>query len=885
MDIGIDLGTTFSVIAVNGKVELAHDYPAPGFYLEECDVTIIPSPYGELTFPSAVIEDQEHPGTYLFGSDALQKAEEGFAPAMFTKRKIGTRETILMQTREMVAKDVAREFLRYLKTCAEQALGQPIARAVVTHPAYFDRGAVEETRKAAVEAGFDMSRPEQMVMEPVAAALAYTRTDKRDPLRILTYDMGGGTFDVTYLERREGVIAMRAFDGDHLLGGYNFDRELLHWIRKRLEQHGRQIVLNEESSEDRGRLARLLRLVEKVKISLAKAATETTMIDVRGRGILVDIDGKPVQINERICRSQFVKLIQRYLDRAVTCCHQAIKKAGATPEDIDEVLLVGGSTYGPWIANSLASAFANASPKLFTPDLCVGAGAAIHAKMVLPPLVRTGGYKLSLDVPEISALEKLAIAGQVVRDDGTFPDHPLQAVVRVANGDVLGPLYLDDKGIFYFEDVALEEDLPNQFTLDITNDNTLVLQHTFRVTYAPETTETSGVTTVLPRPLFIETIDGLVALAEEGVALPAKCCQTFLRTNNNRSITLKLFQERQPIGEVRIKDIPPEAGRGSYVDLEIEITEKNQIRGKASIRTPKGKVVSQTDVLVHFEMLEIPSTPELKEQFDDLAQQFFATQIRHKLLALKDKEDIQANQSEVTQIFQEIEHLLQQQPLERQEVLTALRHLESMIKPPKDEMKPTRKEFCSMVERCRAAIQKMTERSQKMLKGDNADNQEILDQKLLQKAKKNLEKADNYGPLLDRLNQEGLAAHERRDSHTWAKIYATIADIESKLRERTKHESPPTFVCKLMANFEIMRWLGCLQEKARALMNQNQWSDWQAEINCIEQELENVVNKIQSIDDMLSDEQGHAQIRKILRDDLEPLIKSIKAIGGDIKAK
>ena len=220
MDIGIDLGTTFSVIAVNGKVDLMPDYPGgPGVYLADCDVTVVPSLRGENTFPSVMIPDPDNPANWLFGSDALQKEEEGYAPVLFSKRKIGTLEEIPVETGTVTAREVAARFLRHMKECAELALGQPIMRAVVTHPAYFDRGAVEETREAAQQAGFDMSLPQQMLMEPTAAALAYTRTDTRDPLRILTYDLGGGTFDVTYMERIDGVIQIRSFDGNHLLGG------------------------------------------------------------------------------------------------------------------------------------------------------------------------------------------------------------------------------------------------------------------------------------------------------------------------------------------------------------------------------------------------------------------------------------------------------------------------------------------------------------------------------------------------------------------------------------------------------------------------------------------------------------------------------------------
>ena len=161
----------------------------------------------------------------------VQKAEDGFAPVMFSKRKIGTLEAIPLATGTVMAKEVAARFLQYLKESAEHALGSPVTRAVVTHPAYFDSVAVEETREAAQEAGFDMSLPQQMLMEPTAAALAYTRTDTRDPLRMLTYDLGGGTFDVTYMERIDGVIQIRSFDGNHLLGGYNFDKELVRLVR------------------------------------------------------------------------------------------------------------------------------------------------------------------------------------------------------------------------------------------------------------------------------------------------------------------------------------------------------------------------------------------------------------------------------------------------------------------------------------------------------------------------------------------------------------------------------------------------------------------------------------------------------------------------------
>ena len=190
---------------------------------------------------------------------------------------------------------------------------------------------------------------------------------------------------------------MKAFDGDQLLGGYNFDRELVHWLRGRLNAKGRTVVFDENNAEDRSRLLRLLRLAEQCKINLSRAADENSMIDFRGRGIVADINGRDVPFNERLSRQQFRAIVQPYLDRTVECCRRALKKASADPTELDEILLVGGSTNGPWVSEAMKAAFPKANPRLFYPDLCVGAGTPIHAKMVLPPVIRGDQYKLLLE--------------------------------------------------------------------------------------------------------------------------------------------------------------------------------------------------------------------------------------------------------------------------------------------------------------------------------------------------------------------------------------------------------------------------------------------------------------------------------------------------------
>ncbi len=876
MDIGIDLGTTFSVIAVDGKVSLVPDYPGgEGQYLAECDVTIIPSPYGEATFPSVMIQDPDDPQRMLFGVDAVQKAEEGFAPVMFSKRKIGTKEEIPLATGTITAKDAARELLRHLKTCAEQALGRSVSRAIVTHPAYFDRGAVEETREAAREAGFDMSRPEQMLMEPVAAALSYTRTDKRDPLRILTYDLGGGTFDVTYLERREGVIDIRAFDGNHLLGGYNFDRELAHWIRERLAERGRQIKLDENDPQDRGRLARLLRLAESVKIKLAGAHTDTEMIDVRARDILVDTRGLPVQINERISREQFVKLIEAHLADVLECCKRTLAKARIQPTDLHEILLVGGSSYGPWVVESLKSAFPQASPKLFNPDLCVGAGAAIHAKMVLPPVVESAIYRVTLDVPTTSVLDTIHISGRVAEVDGGSPKDLLSAVLKAALGRAAQPMPLSSSGRFIFENVELLQEGPNAFTLQLTDANSVtVLNHAFQVTFAPEKSEASAVRTVLPRPLYIETYDGLVPLAEEGIALPAKCAVTLRRTNDNPHMTLRLFQEQDPVGEVRIENIPTEGGRGSLVNLEIEVTEKNLVRGTAVIRTVSGNVVLRRDVCIRFDSPEIASVEELRTQFAQLQARFLT-------LLLEDPDRAVEIGPIGMELMNNVEHVFQQQPVERQEVHVALRRLRSLLIPPKDEMKPTRHEFEETIGECRRAIEDRLQKAQKRMGEPKNETHNDLDAKIAQEARESVAHLTALAQHLQSLETDGLAAHSKKDRIAWARIYDAVTDIAARLKERAPQEERSTMEQKMFITFHILWEKEKLARRKQQIELEGGLGDWQGELDRIDRALDATLSEIEKIDDEADSEQSLAQIRLIYQRTIHPLEEAIKRLGAD----
>ena len=876
-DLGIDLGTTFSVLAVHGRADLAPDYP-PGIYLEDCDATIIPSPEGEETFPSVVMEDPDSPGTLLYGRTALQRAEESGAPVLFSKRKMGTREPIAMPGGDRLARDIAREFLGYLKRCAEQALGHPVPRAVVTHPAYFDRAAVEETREAAREAGFDMTLPEQMLMEPVAAALAYTRTDARDPLRVLAYDLGGGTFDVTYLERIAGVIEMRAFDGDHLLGGYNFDRELAHWVRQRLEARGRRIVLDEDDPEDRARLTRLLRLAEGLKLSLAKAQRDDERVEFRARDVLVDTAGRPVQINESLTRAEFVSLIRRDLERTVACCHRALAKAQADPSAIDEVLLVGGSTYGPWVAESLAAAFPGLRPKLFHPDLCVGAGAAIHAKMVLPALVRGPALQLLLDVPETAVLEIINVAGSL-RDAGGEPAEGVSVKLRLPAGAWLGPQHVGEGGRFLFPDVELAENAINEFAIEaLSPGGGALLRHAFRIAHSAGNADISTFTTVLPRPLSILTFDGLIPLAREGATLPARCTRTFLRDNDNPHLTIELYQERDPIGEVRIENIPPEGGRGSFVDLEVEVTDRNHLRGTALVRTREGRVVARSEVSVHFTTTETQPLENLREQWEELEAE--VDELLRKTGEVGDDETLAARavqRETAAELLGQVDEMFERQPVERLEIQAGLARLRHLLHPPADEMQPPLEEFRAAVARCRRALAELAAQAEDILRASEQDRAMVA------RAKHTRERAGGWRDALERVEQQGGEAHARRDRRLWARAQEALGDLESQFLKRPKIETPPTPLSKIFAVMHVRRTMDGMVRQAANLASKGRVTDWEAELQRLHHGLAGVVGAIQAIDDDLPPDQGMAEVRIALRA-LAPIETAIGRLSFDLSS-
>ncbi len=875
MDIGIDLGTTFSVLAVNGRGELSGDYP-PGIYLEEADVTIIPAPDGAPTFPSVTAADPDSPDRWLFGADAVDLVEHAAAVVMFSKRKMGTREQIPIGSTAVTARDIAREFLRYLKQCAEQALGRPVKRAVVTHPAYFDRLAVEDTRQAAEKAGFDMSLPEQMLMEPVAAALTFTLSDSRDPLRILTYDLGGGTFDVSYLERRSGVIDMRAFDGDHLLGGYNFDRELAHWLRTKLAQQGREIHLDENDAGDRARLARLLRLAEKVKLDLAEAKSDTTPVQIRGRNILVDVHGKQVPISAQMTRTEFVELIAPYLQRTIECSLNALQKANVDPAAVDEVLLVGGSTHGPWIFQRVQEAFPKATPRQFEPDLCVAAGAAIHARTVLPPVFDIGDYKLQLEVPDQSAIQVIDVVGSVVGPKYTPVTAALTAtLVRRATGET-SQMQLSGDGRFHFADIELTEDGPDAFSLAVGDNATSLCEHDFEVRYSKQTSDASTVRTVLPKPLLVETVNGFIALAKEGEQLPARCVDHFTILNARPQIKLKIFQEDDHVGAIYIPldGIAEEHRAQSKVHLEVVVTEASQIVGQARICTRNDEKVT-VDINASFEPPAIPETETLRQDFGRLKSRF-EVEVRDGL-----QRDELAGPG--LTLIQRIEKSFAQQPVERQEVYADLRRLIILLDPPTYGLTPSKREFLSDLARLRRLCQPTDESPSAESPPPGQDGGDQAAGRPKSGGIPAAQDRFQYAAAISQIELAGLAAYEKRDRKAWTAAQDEILRLRAVLEKWGDVRTLTPAGAKDRAVNNVLRQIWLLQDRAAAMHQDGELVAWTSQLHDIQAGLIAVVQNIKNIDEDQPQDTVCAQIDQILSQQLAPIEHQITDFGVDVR--
>jgi molecular chaperone DnaK len=412
--VGIDLGTTFSAVAIvqDGQPRI----------LPKGDQRIIPS----------VVSWSPQAG-WLVGRPALnQYVLDPDNTVRSIKRKMGSSERVTLGGREFTPQEISAFILRELKTIAEQALGQPVNKAVITVPAYFTNAQRQATKEAGEIAGLEVVR---IINEPTAAALAYGLDHEEDQLA-LVYDLGGGTFDVSLVEMNGGVVEVRASHGDTHLGGDDFDHILAEHASK-LFYKKHQISLKDK----RVAMARLDRAAEAAKIRLS-AFSEAQLREE----YLLEQDGVPHHLDEVVSRAEFEEMTEALLDKTISSMEHVFKDAELGPEELDRVLLVGGATRMPAVWTLVANYTGLEPDAEINPDEAVALGAAVQAAIIAGQpvdsiLVDVTPYSLGIEtaarlgdqiVPDIyTVLIRHNTTIPVTKEDVFETMHPNQKAIHI----------------------------------------------------------------------------------------------------------------------------------------------------------------------------------------------------------------------------------------------------------------------------------------------------------------------------------------------------------------------------------------------------------------------------------------------------------------------
>jgi molecular chaperone DnaK len=347
--VGIDLGTTNSVVAV----------------LEGGEPTVIANAEGARTTPSVVAFAKN--GEVLVGEVAKRQAVTNVDRTIRSvKRHMGTDWSTKIDDKSFTSQQISAFVLQKLKRDAEAYLGETVTDAVITVPAYFSDAQRQATKEAGEIAGLTVSR---IVNEPTAAALAYG-LDKESDQTILVFDLGGGTFDVSLLEIGEGVVEVKATSGDNHLGGDDWDSRLVEWMVKKFKDNN-----GVDLGADKIARQRLQEAAEKAKIELSSSSETTIHLPY-----ITHSESGPLHFEEKISRAEFQRMTSDLLDRTKSPFKQVIKDAGVDVSKIDHVILVGGSTRMPAVAEVVKELTGGKEPnKGVNPDEVVAVGAALQA--------------------------------------------------------------------------------------------------------------------------------------------------------------------------------------------------------------------------------------------------------------------------------------------------------------------------------------------------------------------------------------------------------------------------------------------------------------------------------------------------------------------------
>ncbi|MBD3899005.1 molecular chaperone DnaK [Mycoplasma hominis] len=392
--LGIDLGTTNSVVSV----------------IENGTPKILENPNGKRTTPSVVAFKN---GETIIGESAKRQLESNKDSVASIKRLMGTSQTVHLNNKDYKPEEISAMILSYMKDYADKKLGQPVKKAVITVPAYFDNAQREATKNAGIIAGLDVVR---IINEPTAAALAFgLNKDKNENQKILVFDLGGGTFDVSLLEMESGTFEVLATAGDNHLGGDDWDHEIVKWMVEQIKSK-----YNFDPTTDKMAMARLKEEAERAKITLSEQLIANISLP-----FLAMNENGPVNVELEITRATFESMTEHLLQRTRKPLLDVLTEAKLTWNDINEVLLVGGSTRMPAVQKLVAEVTNKKPNNSINPDEVVSVGAAIQGAILAGEIQDV----LLLDVTPLTL-------GIVVEGDVVAPLIPRNTTIPVTKSQI-----------------------------------------------------------------------------------------------------------------------------------------------------------------------------------------------------------------------------------------------------------------------------------------------------------------------------------------------------------------------------------------------------------------------------------------------------------------
>ena len=429
--IGIDLGTTNSCVSV----------------MEGGECKVITNPEGNRTTPSVVAYKN---GERIVGDAAKRQAVTNKNTISSIKRKIGTNEKVSLEGKDYTPQEVSAMILQYLKGYAEDYLGEKVEKAVITVPAYFNDAQRQATKDAGKIAGLEVER---IINEPTAAALAYGLDKTEQEQKVLVYDLGGGTFDVSILELADGTFEVLSTNGDTRLGGDDFDNVIVDWMVDTFKKEN-----GVDLSKDTMAMQRLKEAAEKAKKDLSGMAQTQLSLPFISAGA----DG-PLHFESSLTRAKFDEMTKHLVERTMEPVRNALRDAGLTKNDIHQVLMVGGSTRIPAVQEAVKSVLGKEPNRSVNPDEVVAMGAAIQGGVI------AGDVKdvLLLDVTPLSlGIETMGgVMTVLIQRNTTIPasksqifstaaDNQPAVDIRVLQGE--RPMANDNKelGLFKLDGIA-----------------------------------------------------------------------------------------------------------------------------------------------------------------------------------------------------------------------------------------------------------------------------------------------------------------------------------------------------------------------------------------------------------------------------------------------